>query len=99
MKTVIVPTPSKVEIRQVGTPVVNAYQVLAKTGMVALCNAANSKLIAEKSLGIGTHPLVLGHESTGIVVAADEEVRNFEMDNRVIGGFIFGFGAQGINNG
>lgn len=31
MKTVIVPAPGKIEIRQVETPVINAYQALVKT--------------------------------------------------------------------
>ena len=34
MKTVIVPAPGKIEIRQVETPVINAYQALVKTEMV-----------------------------------------------------------------
>lgn len=49
MKTVIVPAPGKIEIRQVETPVINAYQALVKTEMVALCNATDSKLIAGNS--------------------------------------------------
>ena len=47
MKTVIV-LPRKIEIRQVETPVINAYQALVKTEMVALCNATDSKLVAGK---------------------------------------------------
>lgn len=46
MKTVIVPAPGKIEIREVETPAINAYQALVKTEMVALCNATDSKLIA-----------------------------------------------------
>ena len=52
MKTVIVPAPGKIEIRQVETPVINAYQALVKTEMVALCNATDSKLIAGKFPGV-----------------------------------------------
>ena len=36
MKSVIVPAPGKIEIREVETPVINAYQALVKTEMVAL---------------------------------------------------------------
>ena len=36
MKTVIVPAPGKIEIRQVETPVINAYQALVKTELAAL---------------------------------------------------------------
>ena len=78
MKTVIVPAPGKIEIRQVETPVINAYQALVKTEMVALCNATDSKLIAGKFPGVDTYPLALGHENAGIVVAVGEKVRNFK---------------------
>ena len=99
MKTVIVPAPGKIEIRQVETPVINAYQALVKTEMVALCNATDSKLVAGKFPGVDTYPLALGHENAGIVVAVGEKVRNFKMGDRVIGGLISDFGAQGINSG
>ena len=93
MKTVIVPAPGKIEIRQVETPVINAYQALVKTEMVALCNATDSKLIAGKFPGVDTYPLALGHENAGIVVAVGEKVRNFKVGNRAIGGLISDFGA------
>lgn len=75
MKTVIVPAPGKIEIREVETPAINAYQALVKTEMVALCNATDSKLIAGHFPGVDAYPLALGHENAGIVVAAGEKVR------------------------
>ena len=36
MKSVIVPAPGKIEIREVETPVINAYQALVKTERVEL---------------------------------------------------------------
>ena len=54
MKSVIVPAPGKIEIREVETPVINAYQALVKTEMVALCNATDSKLIAGHFPGVDT---------------------------------------------
>ena len=99
MKSVIVPAPGKIEIREVETPVINAYQVLVKTEMVALCNATDSKLIAGHFPGVDTYPLALGHENAGIVVAVGEKVRNFKVGDRAIGGLISDFGAQGINSG
>ena len=56
MKSVIVPAPGKIEIREVETPVINAYQALVKTEMVALCNATDSKLIAGHFPGVDTYP-------------------------------------------
>ena len=99
MKSVIVPAPGKIEIREVETPVINAYQALVKTEMVALCNATDSKLIAGQVPGVDTYPLALGHENAGIVVAVGEKVRNFKVGDRAIGGLISDFGAQGINSG
>ena len=99
MKSVIVSAPGKIEIREVETPVINAYQALVKTEMVALCNATDSKLIAGHFPGVDTYPLALGHENAGIVVAVGEKVRNFKVGDRAIGGLISDFGAQGINSG
>lgn len=99
MKTVIVPASGKIEIREVETPAINAYQALVKTEMVALCNATDSKLIAGHFPGVDAYPLALGHENAGIVVAAGEKVRNFKVGDRAIGGLISDFGAQGINSG
>lgn len=95
MKTVIVPAPGKIEIRQVETPVINAYQALVKTEMVALCNATDSKLVAGKFPGVDTYPLALGHENAGIVVAVGEKVCNFKVGDRVIGGSYFRFWRTG----
>ena len=67
--------------------------------MVALCNATDSNLIAGHFPGVDTYPLALGHENAGIVVAVGEEVRNFKVGDRAIGGLISDFGAQGINSG
>ena len=85
MKSVIVPAPGKIEIREVETPAINAYQALVKTEMVALCNATDSKLIAGHFPGVDTYPLALGHENAGIVVAVGEKVRNFKVGDRAIG--------------
>lgn len=100
MKTVIVPAPGTVEIRQVETPVINDYQALVRTEMVALCNATDSKLVAGHFPGVDAYPLALGHENAGIVVSVGKKVRNFNVGDRVIGGLISDFGAgQGINSG
>ncbi len=78
MKTVIVPAPGKIEIREVETPAINAYQALVKTEMVALCNATDSKLDCGTFSRSRYLPLALGHENAGIVVAVGEKVRNFK---------------------
>ena len=48
MKSVIATAPGVVEIREIDMPVITPYQALVKTEMVALCNATDSKLIADR---------------------------------------------------
>jgi threonine dehydrogenase-like Zn-dependent dehydrogenase len=51
----------------------------------------DSKLVAGHFPGVEKYPLVLGHESTGIVEAVGSKVRNFHHGARVIGGRLFEF--------
>lgn len=88
MKSIIVSAPGVLELRDIEIPVINPYQALVKTEMVALCNATDSKLLAGHFPGVDAYPLALGHENAGIVVAVGEKVRNFRVGDRVIGGLI-----------
>ena len=56
-----------------------------------LCKATDGKLGAEHFPGVGDYPLMLGHESAGIVEAVGEKVRNFQVGDRAIGGLVFEF--------
>lgn len=96
MKSVIIPSPGILEVRDIEMPVINPYQALVKTEMVALCNATDSKLLSGKFPGVNTYPMALGHENVGIVTAVGDKVRNFRVGDRVIGGLISDFGIQDI---
>jgi 2-desacetyl-2-hydroxyethyl bacteriochlorophyllide A dehydrogenase len=67
------------------------YQALVKTDAAALCNATDGKLLAGHFPGVDKYPLILGHESTGIVTAVGARVRTFRVGDRVIGGLSFVF--------
>lgn len=97
MKTVIVKTPGIIEIVEVEIPVINPYQALVRTEMVALCNATDSKLIAGKFPGETQYPMALGHETAGIVVSIGSKVKSFKVGDRVIGGLNGDF--AGIHSG
>jgi threonine dehydrogenase-like Zn-dependent dehydrogenase len=83
--------PGKVEVVELERPSPGPYQALVKTDLAALCNATDGKLVAGHFPGVEKYPLILGHESTGIVYAVGDKVRNFHVGNRVIGGLLFEF--------
>lgn len=91
MRAVAVTTPDKVEVVELAAPAPGPYQALVRTDTAALCNATDGKLVAGHFPGVDQYPLVLGHESTGIVEAVGAKVRNFKEGDRVIGGLLFEF--------
>ena len=72
-------------------PTPGPYQVRVRTEVACLCNATDGKLVAGHFPGVDSYPLVLGHESAGIVDQIGDKVRNFKMGDRVIGGLVFDF--------
>ena len=91
MRAVAVTQPNRVEIVDLPVPEPGPYQALVKTEVAYLCNATDGKLVAGHFPGVEKYPLVLGHESAGIVQAVGERVRNFRKGDRAIGGLVFEF--------
>jgi len=91
MRAVAVVEPGKVELVELEAPSPGPYQALVKTDLAALCNATDSKLVVGHFPGVDKYPLILGHESTGIVTAVGDKVRTFHVGDRVIGGLNFAF--------
>lgn len=91
MRAVAVTAPGQVELVELATPTPGPYQALVRTDVAALCNATDGKLVAGHFPGVDQYPLILGHESTGIVERVGEKVRNFKIGDRVIGGLLFEF--------
>lgn len=99
MRAVAVIEPGRLEIVNLPAPKPGPYQAVVKTDLAALCNATDGKLIAGHFPGMEKYPLVLGHESTGIVQAVGPRVRNFQPGQRVIGGMMFDFGDPRFASG
>lgn len=99
MRAVVVTAPGRVELVELAVPKPGPYQALVRTDVAALCNATDGKLVAGRFPGVDTYPLVLGHESTGIVEAVGEKVRHFKVGDRVIGGLLFEFSDAKYTSG
>jgi len=99
MRAIVVIEPGKVEVVDIAEPEPGPYQVRVKTEVACLCNATDGKLVAGHFPGVEDYPLVLGHESAGIVDAAGEKVRNFKIGDRAIGGLVFDFAEAGYSPG
>jgi len=99
MRSIAVVEPGKVEVVDLPEPTPGPYQVRIKTEAACLCNATDGKLVAGHFPGVDKYPLVLGHESAGIVDAVGDKVRNFRLGDRAIGGLLFEFGDPKYSSG
>jgi threonine dehydrogenase-like Zn-dependent dehydrogenase len=99
MRTIAVIEPPKVEVIDIAEPTPGPYQVRVKTEAACLCNATDTKLVLGHFPGVDKYPLVLGHESVGIVDTVGEKVKNFQIGDRVIGGLVFDFAEPDYSTG
>ena len=86
MRSVAVTKPGQLQLVEIPAPEPGAYQARIRTEAVCLCNATDRKLIEGHFPGVETYPLLLGHETAGIVDAVGDKVKNFRVGDRVIGG-------------
>jgi len=88
MRAVAVTRPGRVELVDVPRPEPTDYEARVKTEVACLCNATDGKLVAGHFPGVKDYPLLLGHESVGIVDAVGRKVRSFRLGDRAIGGLL-----------
>lgn len=88
MRAVAVVEPGRVELVEIPTPEPGPYEARIRTEVVCLCNATDRKLIEGHFPGVERYPLLLGHETAGIVDAVGAKVRSFKVGDRVIGGLL-----------
>ena len=87
MRSVAVVQPNRIELVDIPEPVPGPYEIRIKTEVSYICNATDRKLIEGHFPGVDTYPLLLGHESAGIVDGLGDKVRHYEIGPRVIGNF------------
>lgn len=88
MISVAVVKPDQVELVDIPTPTPGPYEARIRTEAACLCNATDRKLIEGHFPGVEDYPLILGHETVGIVDQIGEKVRNFHVGDRLIGGLL-----------
>ncbi len=88
MRAVAVTEPGAVALVNIPLPEPGPYEARIRTEAVCLCNATDRKLIEGHFPGVEQYPLLLGHETAGIVEAVGDRVRSFQVGDRVIGGLL-----------
>jgi len=90
MISVAVPAPGRLAIVEIPKPKPGPYEAVVRTVLALVCNATDRKLLQGHFPGIGRerYPLLLGHESVGIVESVGSKVRSFAPGDRVIGGLL-----------
>ena len=99
MFSVAVVEPDRVELVEIPDPQPGPYEAVIKTEVSYLCNRTDRKLIAGHFPGVETYPLLLGHESAGIVDTIGDKVQSFKPGDRVIGGLLLEPTGSGYASG
>jgi threonine dehydrogenase-like Zn-dependent dehydrogenase len=99
MFSVSVTEPGKVAIVELPEPEPTPYEAVIKTELAFLCNATDRKLIEGHFPGVEDYPLLLGHESVGIVEAVGDKVTTFKPGDRVVGGLLLEPTGSGYYSG
>lgn len=90
MRAVAVIEPGRIEVVDIPKPVPGPYEALVRNQAAYICNATDRKVVGGHFPGIGPdkYPLLLGHESVGVVEEAGLRVTSFKPGDRVIGGLL-----------
>ena len=88
MLAIAVTKPGEVRVVEVPAPAPGPYQAKVRTELSCLCNSTDTKLIEGHFPGIENYPLLLGHETVGVVESVGARVRSFKPGDRVVGGLL-----------
>jgi len=99
MLSVAVVKPDQVELVDIPMPTPGPYEARVRSEAACLCNATDRKLIEGHFPGVEEYPLILGHETVGIVDAVGGKVRNFKVGDRVVGGLLLNTNSPDFASG
>ncbi len=83
MKGLFVTAKNQLGILELPEPTPGPYEALIQVEACAICNSTDRKLI-EGEFFSGSFPMLLGHESVGRVIALGNQVRSFQIGDRVL---------------
>jgi threonine dehydrogenase-like Zn-dependent dehydrogenase len=83
MKGIFVTARNQLEILELPDPVLGDFDALVEIAACSICNSTDLKIIHGEFVS-GTYPILLGHESAGIVTAVGEKVRNYRVGDMVL---------------
>jgi threonine dehydrogenase-like Zn-dependent dehydrogenase len=83
MKGLFVVERNRTEMLDLPEPEIGPYEALVQVEACGICNSTDWKII-EGEFVRGTFPILLGHESCGRVIAVGDEVRSFQIGDRVL---------------
>lgn len=100
MLSVAVTTPGEVQVIDIPRPEPGPYEAVVRTEVAFICNATDRKVADGHFPGLGPEkfPLLLGHESAGIVESIGEKVTSFRPGDRVIGALLLRPTRAGLNS-
>ena len=80
MLSVAVMQPGRIEIVDIPKPAPGPYEAIARNQVAFICNATDRKVVGGHFPGLGPEkfPLLLGHESVGVVESVGARVRSFK---------------------
>lgn len=90
MLAVAVTRPNQIDVIEIPEPRPGPYEAKIRTELACICNLTDRKLVEGHFPGIDIdrYPLLLGHETVGIVESIGERVRSFKVGDRVICGLV-----------
>ncbi len=83
MKAAVVVEDGRLELQDIAVPQPGPYGCLVKIDACVACTGTDLNIISGQFPWREELPVVLGHESTGVIVEAGEKVRNFKVGQRV----------------
>ena len=84
MRAAAVVKPNQIELVDIREPILGPYDVKIRAEVGYLCNATDRRLVEGHFPGVDRYPLILGHETVGVVVDLGKKVRSYQPGDRVV---------------